>query len=135
MLYEADQEAEGSFHETIQVGGTHQVEITVGEKKLDKENPFYYIFIAFKVNVMVQLYQICLDNMDSSWAQKVPDLAICRPVFKCYPKLELDMETVDFASNQPKPYFHIVMKVVWFEVTIKDPEDDYYDYEYGLGKL
>ena len=26
-------------------------------------------------------------------------------------------------------------QVVWFEVTIKDPEDDYYDYEYGLGEL
>ena len=24
---------------------------------------------------------------------------------------------------------------MWFEVTIKDPEDDYYDYEYGLGEL
>ena len=24
---------------------------------------------------------------------------------------------------------------MWFEVTIKDPEDDYYDYEYGLSKL
>ena len=28
-----------------------------------------------------------------------------------------------------------LQQVVWFEVTIKDPEDDYYDYEYGLGKL
>ena len=27
-----------------------------------------------------------------------------------------------------------LQQVVWFEVTIKDPEDDYYDYEYGLGK-
>ena len=26
LLYEADQEEEGSFHDTIQVGGTHQVE-------------------------------------------------------------------------------------------------------------
>ena len=27
-----------------------------------------------------------------------------------------------------------LQQVVWFEVTIKDPEDDYYDYEYGLGE-
>jgi len=37
-------------------------------------------------------HQVCLDNTDSSWAQKV----------------------------------------VWFEVTIHDPEDDYYDYDYGF---
>ena len=51
--------------------------------------------------------------MDSSWAQKV-DMIHDEQFYK-----------LNSFSTQ----------VVWFEVTIKDPEDDYYDYEYGLGEL
>ena len=67
-------------------------------------------------------FQICLDNMDSSWAQKVllsPDLVLTLYI-GLYKYLEMLTPTLQ--------------QVVWFEVTIKDPEDDYYDYEYGLGK-
>ena len=52
--------------------------------------------------------------MDSSWAQKVDMIHIEQQFYK-----------LNLFSTQ----------VVWFEVTIKDPEDDYYDYEYGLGEL
>ena len=60
--------------------------------------------------------------MDSSWAQKVPlspDLVLALYI-GLYKYLEMLTPTLQ--------------QVVWFEVTIKDPEDDYYDYEYGLGK-
>ena len=52
--------------------------------------------------------------MDSSWAQKVDMIHFAQQFYK-----------FNLFSTQ----------VVWFEVTIKDPEDDYYDYEYGLGEL
>ena len=52
--------------------------------------------------------------MDSSWAQKVDMIHFEQKFYK-----------FNLFSTQ----------VVWFEVTIKDPEDDYYDYEYGLGEL
>ena len=52
--------------------------------------------------------------MDSSWAQKVDLIHFEQQFYK-----------FNLFSTQ----------VVWFEVTIKDPEDDYYDYEYGLGEL
>ena len=32
---------------------------------------------CIKLKVTKYSYQICLDNMDSSWAQKVPALVIC----------------------------------------------------------
>ena len=50
----------------------------------------------------------------------------------------IDSENIGFYKFNWKCYLEMInptlQQVVWFEVTIKDPEDDYYDYEYGLGK-